>query len=352
MNLVEKLKSKSFEVKPSSDEEEVLKYDILIFGRQDPAIEFQTKHPEYRLLMAQDYYKSASKRYLIAKWDFWFKEFADISFQHGAWFYEILKKEEPCKLYLDIDGDDQLDVKNMMDNTIPSMCKELTSTLGYEVKIPTLLQACSEKKRSFHLIFNDVICDGTFSAGELVKRHLAKFPYVDDSVYGKRRCFRLCNSSKSGKKRPFTKCNENDATEDTYATIKDLTDITINFDEKPVEEKYVASVRKLRTELGINVPEEEIPLVKDYVEYLKIHHYKDMAIVGEIRKVDDKYIMKAKNIECPNIGRFHKNNNVFITIIEKKADTLCMGTNVSEIYVRCADPDCRLASVINHIKVV
>ena len=329
--------------------EEYLKYDVLFFKKLVPAREIQDKHPKrYRLLLSRDYPNSGSKSFLLTTWDWWFNNIASVPYKpnNAQHFYEILKDYEPCKLFMDIDGKSEFDVYRFLNVHVPEMCKRLSDVLKKEVTKPAIIQACTKNKKSFHLIFNDVVCDGTLSCGELVKECLSDLPAVDLAVYSSRRSFRLCNSSKGDRNTAFVLLDKDTKIEDTYATLRNPYEKEVDYDKKPMAKNLVKVFHRSKRMKYDKVGESREADIKFYVSKIR-ERYPTMELVGDPHLKDGRIFLKAKNIVCSNIGRCHQSNNMFITVVEKSDETLNVGNNLPSVSIRCSDKACELSSIID-----
>lgn len=335
-------------------------WPVLTFSKQDKAVHFQDQNKGvYKLLLGQDLSKNnGSKRYLLVKEDFWFKNIANR--EHGGdvdmAFYEILRCEVPCKLYIDTDGAPDMDVAEFR-KFISDLGKWLSKRLKKRIAYPVVLEASNKKKRSFHIIFNDVVCAGTYSCRALLEERFPKHKFIDPNAYHSRQLLRLVNSSKKGQQRPF-KIARNPSKDiyQCYATIFDE-NVNVDYDKQP--ENTIDSFLEKREQVNGNggtgysrneKSKWETEQAQDCKKEIK-RKYPQVTFIGGNRYGDKLVYCKAKNIVCKNIGRAHRNNLSFITIRLKDPNKFHVGCNLPGVIIRCADEDCKMDAIIERFNV-
>lgn len=136
-----------------------------------------------------------------------------------------------------------MDREVFLTKTVDDLREKLETILKYKPNPPVILESSTKDKTSFHLIFKDVICNGSTSAGDLlVQSGLIKLygtshnkdGWLDDGIYSSKRPFRLLNSCKRGKTAPFVLLSPKDTTiADTYATIWKPKEAILNYKNRP-----------------------------------------------------------------------------------------------------------------------
>lgn len=348
------------------------KYPLIKFYRLPPAIIFLHQHKEYDLLLSQDTdsEKLGSKCFIVTKHSFWLKTYGELAYEClDQAFYEILLEENPCRFYMDIDGDPKVfNREKFLIEGIENIQTNLSNVLTYKPKRPVILESSTATKTSFHLLFTDIICNGSMSAGELLdKANLMEISdTIDKSVYSTSRSFRLLNSSKRTKNAPFTLLEPKGCpTADTYATIWQPRDAKINFESRPpFSDVTIARLEgKLDTTSFKKAPRG--PIKKRQKKKKGIDSGSDIGYIKEeisrrfpnATFFDERTFqhltfnneyhvkLKASGIVCPVKGTTHRNNNIFITIKVFSEKTLHTRSNIPTCKIWCSDPDCNYAIV-------
>lgn len=275
-------------------------------------------------------------------------------------FYEIIRQGYACKLYFDLE---YLFEHNA--HIRPELCLEnLLGAIKDEAKMSKiswmLLDSCTEKKWSKHVIINEIGFYDNIQAGEFVTRIIKRMdssclvkdpdgreaPFIDASVYSRNRCFRLVGSSKFGKTaRLLPENHPKDAARLSIPEQLFYNSLVCNvsataklFGSPRTTDEYFKSPYKTHEPRGSSDNYNSNNAAESSHEKENIDKY-IMSIVskngGGIHAVTSlngalSYAIKGGYKYCGRIGRHHKSNNV-ILIVDVKTRTG---------YQKCFDPDC------------
>lgn len=216
------------------------------FKRQQLAVSYLNElisngEEESRLgLFAEDYWGNGAKRYYVDLFDRFATAFA-IKFPKGqsadAHFYEIIRPDQPCWLYFDLEYivelNPHLDPAEAMAAFWSTLAAFATDSLGMQVDSSSIfeLESSTPEKFSMHVVVKSWILHGSDGpeewafasnalAGKLVSGLVSyarehrneslcdhifvqgskgEVPLIDTSVYSPNRCFRLLHNTKMGK---------------------------------------------------------------------------------------------------------------------------------------------------------
>jgi len=192
--------------------------------------------PKTEYIIAQDVNQTGAKQFICFDGIEQFKEFYSKQMERN--FYEVIQNNEISKLYIDLDiHNESLSSAQLILMQIINNIQSFTKLyINYECE-PLISEAHSESKKSYHIVFPDIVLDNqkqrkifsdTFS--EYIPENIK--PYFDKSVYSKNRCFRLLGSSKYGQDRPLTPFNNHTAEmEDHMVTTKSKINKSLLFEE-------------------------------------------------------------------------------------------------------------------------
>lgn len=112
--------------------------------------------------------------------------------------YEVLQWHLPTKIFFDFDEKD-MSKREDFKCSVKKYLEHVSDKLGGDVTY-VILHASTEKKCSMHVIFQ-IFLENMQGVKQFVKETLEECPcpYVDESVYGRNRSFRLLHSKKKGK---------------------------------------------------------------------------------------------------------------------------------------------------------
>ncbi|XP_011645420.1 DNA-directed primase/polymerase protein-like isoform X1 [Pogonomyrmex barbatus] len=298
--------------------------------------------------------------------------------------YEVIPKDSPCWLYLDLEYPIEL---NPLCNG-PRMTKMLIDIIRayllhhYHLLCDRnnflILDSTSSKKFSRHVIFilKDIAFKDNSHVGKFIKTiyndillylksdmshgilsHFNKADieemlvktehdeklFIDNGVYTKNRHFRLYLSTKWGKQSYLTvseDCTHNAVNKRREKELGIFLDSLISY--FPNKQNLILleffNRTDVKTQRYINVPKKSIHENDNQTSpYPEIDRYiSHLVDPGKIRIV--KYSEKANTLKyeilgnryCENIGRYHKSNNVYWIV----------DLNTKKIYQKCHDTDC------------
>lgn len=113
--------------------------------------------------------------------------------------YELLQYEKPSKIYVDFDCDNVSKAQQFEDE-FNGFCNKMKEVIGIDDVPIYVLDACTDKKLSRHVIF-EFFLENIPVVQNVVEHALSLFPceFVDRGVYTRNRVFRLLYSHKLGK---------------------------------------------------------------------------------------------------------------------------------------------------------
>lgn len=178
------------------------------FFTESPAVEYINGNPNKNLYIYgedKNANNGAKKYYVLDR-----KTIYQLSTKKIFNFYEYFGKDDPIKLYNDIDIPDDhvpknIDKKDYFDSTINNVIELMKKNLEIYIDISKLeiiiLSSCRNGKQSAHIIYNNVHFENVYAMKIFIfsiNSSLIKENILDPSVYRKG-CLRLLWNSKLGK---------------------------------------------------------------------------------------------------------------------------------------------------------
>ncbi|XP_059485632.1 DNA-directed primase/polymerase protein-like [Neocloeon triangulifer] len=326
-----------------------------VFERQDEALHFAQDRGNGLQTFVFHAAGSGTRQFLVAHpREFWLYDQLKEPQQRCS--YEIIPEFKPCKIYLDLEFDRELNPTSNGPEMVETFIKVIAGYIKQQLSVVVTraeildLDSTTAKKFSRHLIFQSRLCifPNNYMVGALVKdtcdiirnweehlseryevsseevqrlfvknRHGKKVLFCDEAVYTKNRHFRLYRSSKPHKNAPLVPSDENQFR-------------PLSKDPKMTEELIFLASLLTHVETYI--------IDTATLEKFEVDHFAriEMEMEGVRSWV---YFENSRCIVydsrgpafCGNVGRRHQSNKSMLVV----------NMHQMHYYRKCHDPDCR-----------
>lgn len=248
--------------------------------------------------------------------------------------YELLQYDLPAKCYMDFDHDD-VSHKDEFEESVDKFVNTLRrDVLNDETCKVYVLDACTDRKLSKHVIVNFVLPNiAAVENAVAVTKERTNCQYVDMTVYSRNRLFRLLYSYKHGKGvESALKCGGNtyepqlvfETLVQAYASNASVAR-TLTPVHGPI--RYISNLRRASRNNNNNTRGlssighfELLNFVTDY----------GGASIASVKENDHFISSIVQGKECPWKGAVHKGNHQFLVISK----------STLRAWFRCSDQDC------------
>lgn len=255
--------------------------------------------------------------------------------------YELLQFEKPSKIYLDFDCGN-IEEKTNFDNEVELFCSKVKEVTSMNENVPMyILDACTDKKLSKHVVF-EYFLENIPQVHQLVEYVQSKVQsnFVDMGVYSRNRLFRILYSYKLSK-------NSNSALKLLDGEVGySAHDVFKTLIQGLIPEHYVdCPFLNVETQLSRNISYLNLKVTNSSVRKsgyngsnsFYLPRMFDQFIVSyggfllSVRENDLFISCIVGGKRCPWSNKVHKNNNQFFTICKQSLKG----------FFQCSDPECQ-----------
>lgn len=285
------------------------------------------------IIIAEDISKTGQKCFRVDTIEHLHAEYSKIKSPH---WYECLLEDRPSRIFLDIDSSSPIELENILEPLKTAIIHKFQCQPNIQV-----LNSCSDKKYSWHIIVTNVWLKNVYHVGAFVRRLVLATheKSIDTAVYTKNRMFRISGSSKFGSNRvlrcpvpwytvlvqgwpeKYFECLEIDGSEPTSCCQSPF-DLFSKTEHGFVRSVHTTTHHTYKTVCPMLTPiVQQIDKLTDGAVYW---HKMAMAKNGN-------YMISTKSKQCAIAGRCHKGNNIWFMIQPAER----------RVFQRCYDEECR-----------
>ena len=256
-------------------------------------------------------------------------------------WYECLMDNRPSRIFLDVESLNYVDIEQIVD-----VCKQaIQLKFGIQADM-AIIDSCSDKKFSWHVLCTNLYLKNVFHVGAFVRRlvlSMAGHPYrdaIDTAVYTKNRMFRIVGSSKFGSTRilkhpscswtqllvqsanaEYQECNEIDESSPSSTSLHP---------DKMFHQERGVWKRRGHQRSALSTAHETCPMLNPILDWLDRHRSAQTCRHNCSFTKNGHYFVSTRSRKCCIAKREHRGNNIWFDI----------DTNQQTVYQRCYDQDC------------
>lgn len=293
-----------------------------------------------QIVIAEDVSASGQKIFLRGSVSELDLQYADTANKH---WYECLIDDKPSRIFLDVESLEHVDI-----DTIVDACKV---AIGHKFGVQAdmkILDSCSDKKYSWHVLCCNLYLKNVYHVGAFVRRlilSLTGHPYrhaIDAAVYTKNRMFRVAGSSKFGSSRILKHTGKwydllvQSPTNSTQNTVEclEIDGSTPHSTSMHPDKMFVFENEGWRRLRYVNRRQSNAPgtcnMLHPILDWLDRNRTAQTCRHNTSFTSSGHFFVSTRSKKCAIAKRTHKGNNIWFDI----------DTNRQIVFQRCYDQDC------------